>query len=142
MTIPHYDDTALERLDTDALLTVRIEQLVGRALRRQLWLMFLDHEDVQLPVLMPSEIPRRPEVESVIQFATFLTDLMAEVRASSVVFVLERFGADTINDEDRAWFQLVVEASRRAGVRMRGPFLSHDAGVRTIGPDDIDGDAG
>ena len=137
MTIPHYDDTALERLDTDALLMVRVEQLVGRALRRQLWLMFLDHDDVQLPLLMPSDIPRMPEVDSVIQFADFLTDVIAEVRASSVVFVLERFGSDDISPDDRLWFQLVLEAGRLAGVRVRGPFLSHEGGVRAIGPEDI-----
>jgi len=137
MTIPHYDDTALERLDTDALLMVRVEQLVGRALRRQLWLMFLDNDDVQLPLLMPSDIPRTPEVNSVIQFADFLTDVVAEVRATSVVFVLERFGSDTITDDDRLWLQLVTEAGRLAAVRVRGPFLSHEAGVRTVGSEDI-----
>ncbi|MET0806717.1 MAG: hypothetical protein ABWX66_04955 [Lacisediminihabitans sp.] len=137
MTIPHYDDTALERLDTDALLMVRVEQLVGRALRRQLWLMFLDHDDVQLPLLMPSDIPRTPEVDSVIQFADFLIDVVAEVRATSVVFVLERFGTDTISDDDRLWLQLVTEAGRLAGVRVRGPFLSHEGGVRTVGSEDI-----
>jgi len=137
MTIPHYDDTALERLDTDALLMVRVEQLVGRALRRQLWLMFLDHDDVQLPLLMPSDIPRTPEVDSVIQFADFLIDVAAEVRATSVVFVLERFGTDTISDDDRLWLQLVTEAGRLAGVRVRGPFLSHEGGVRTVGSEDI-----
>ena len=61
MTIP-YESTRTEPLLTDAAIESRADALVGRACRRQLWLMFLDDDGLQLPLIIPvGDHPSRPE---------------------------------------------------------------------------------
>jgi hypothetical protein len=60
MTIPHSADAPL--LLTDADVLARVQALVGRAITdRQLWIMFVDGDNRQAPVVMPvSDMPRHP----------------------------------------------------------------------------------
>src|ERR1700753_2073346 len=51
MKPPHSDETAELPLGTDSDIQARVERLVGRAIQRQLWLLFLDHLAVELPLL-------------------------------------------------------------------------------------------
>jgi len=111
--------------------------LIDRAARRQFWLMFLDDRCCQLPVVIPSAIPRRPGRGHTENLSRFLGDVVEEVDAESVVFVLERPGPDELTDSDREWLTLAAAASRDAGVRLRGPLLCFDGGLRWIGPEDI-----
>lgn len=106
-------------------------------MRRQLWLMFLDAEAFQLPLLMPSSIPRHPGKRHTDNFAHFVGDLVEELDAAAVVFVLERPGSDSLSQTDREWLGLAANACHRAGVLLRGPLLCHDGGLRWIGPEDI-----
>ena len=60
-SIPKYLDTReLSLVDDDDLLA-RVDSLLGRASSRQVWLMFLDSNDCQLPTLMPAYVPAVPE---------------------------------------------------------------------------------
>jgi hypothetical protein len=64
MTIPRFDDVRDAPLATDEEVLQRAELLLGHAIRRQLWLMFLDEDDRQLPLLMPTYVPRRRGTEA------------------------------------------------------------------------------
>lgn len=136
-TPPSFADVDNIPLDTDDAVQDRVVALLERAMRRQLWLMFLDEESFQVPLLMPSSIPRRPGKRHTENFAHFIGDLVDELDAASVVFVLERPGSDSISTSDREWLALAVEACQLAGVPLRGPLICHDAGLRWIGPEDL-----
>jgi hypothetical protein len=61
MTFTPYEETQLLPLTTDDQIERRVADLVGRAHTRQLWLLFLDEVDVQLPLLIPLEgLPLEP----------------------------------------------------------------------------------
>ncbi len=136
MPIPPFDDIALEPLTTDAAVQSRVHDLIGCALRHQLWLMFLDAGDRQLPLLMPADVPRAPEGSDLSRFAEFLRGLVETVEAASVVITLERAGDDELDDDDRAWFRLIHRAAELAEARLRGPLLAHSTGVRWIAAED------
>ncbi|UUT35523.1 hypothetical protein [Microbacterium elymi] len=56
--------TAADReapLTDDSLLTERVSHLLGQAHRRQIWMMFLDEDDVQAPLIIPcADLPSDP----------------------------------------------------------------------------------
>lgn len=106
-------------------------------MRRQLWMMFLDAKAFQLPLLMPSSIPRHPGKRHTENFAHFVSELVDELDAAAVVFVLERPGSDAMSETDREWFRLAVDGCQRVGVPLRGPLLCHDGGLRWIATEDV-----
>ena len=60
MSLP-YEETQLLPLTTDQDVERRVADLIGRANSRQLWLLFLDEFDIQLPLLIPIEgLPFEP----------------------------------------------------------------------------------
>jgi hypothetical protein len=128
-----HDRAATLPLHTDALIRERARQLVGRAIRRQLWLFFLDEHDVQLPLLVPiDDLPPLPPDEPMVG----LVALAEEVGAASVVAVLERFGDETLTPADVAWARHLRDSTTATSIRLRAILLSHRRGVRWIAPDD------
>ena len=77
MTIPNPTDAPT--LLTDADVLARVSALVGPAcVDRQLWIMFVDGDGRQTPVVMPvSEIPHRPPRRPL----TGLTEVLRSLRA-------------------------------------------------------------
>lgn len=75
MTIPNFADAPALLTDTDVLL--RVEQLVGHAVAdRTLWIMWVDGDGRQAPVVMPvEEFPRDPEPAQLDGLATVLGGL-------------------------------------------------------------------
>jgi hypothetical protein len=136
MKIPSYEDTHEQPLTTDEQVLERVTLLVRNALRRQLWLMFLDADDRQLPVLMPTDVPVRPRSSDASDLARFIHGVNDDLGASSIVVALERRGSDEISDDDRAWLRLVREAAEMAELRLRGPVLVHTRGVRWVAVED------
>jgi hypothetical protein len=135
MKTPAYEDSTLVPLSTDALVRERAAALIGRAIRRQLWVMFLDEDDVQLPVLVPIEgLPAEPEAGD--QLARALRELVDRVAAHSVVLVLERYGGEELTASDRAWASALHDATAAGAVRLRGILLSHRRGVGWVAQDD------
>ncbi len=134
---PPFTDIEDLPLDTDDALRDRVAVLLQTAMRRQIWLMFLDDRSCQLPVLIPSAIPRHPGRGHTANLSRFIAELVGELDAASVVFVLERPGSDGLSDNDREWLALAARASRDAGVALRGPLLCSDSGLRWIGPEDL-----
>lgn len=142
MPISPFDDVADVSLATDEALLERVRDLVEGAYRQQLWFMFLDEDDRQLPLLVPLDVPDRPGEDHSDPLGPFVAALVDEVRPRSVVVVLERPGPDTLTHGDREWFAVVDRACGAVGVVRRGPILAHDDGFRWIASEDLLGHAG
>ncbi len=135
MTIPSPVDGPLLLTDTDVLQRVR--QLVGPALKdRTLWLMLVDGDDRQSPVVMPiEEMPREPaELPDglIAVLREIREDLVTDQGSGSVILTLERLGSDAVLPADRAWADTLAVACKQAGTRLRGVFLSTRGGVRRL----------
>jgi hypothetical protein len=136
MTIPNPANAPL--LLTDADVLQRVEQLVGRAVAtRQLWVMFVDGDGRQAPVVMPiSDVPLRPEARVIDNLATILArlcaDLTTDTAGGTAILTLERVGRDAVLPGDRQWAAALQEACGRAGAALRGVYLSTSGGVHRI----------
>jgi len=136
MTVP-YDIAKLTALDTDAAVQERVADLIGRAVRRQVWFLFVDEGGAQLPLLLPIEDhPPLPDDDDPDRFAALL-DHMAEVSpARGVVVVLERVAGPTLSPGDLAWAGALRDAAAASALDLRGILVSHTRGVRWVAPDD------
>jgi len=136
MTIPSFDSVRDLPVASDADLAQRLSLMLATAVRRQVWLMFLDEDDRQLPVIVPNKMGTKPRSADATALATYITNLCHELNASSVVITYERRGREAITDSDRAWLLCLRNACVIAGVRFRGPFLCHNYGVIQVAPDE------
>jgi sugar phosphate isomerase/epimerase len=133
MPIP-YEETQALPLTTDQDIERRVADLIGRANSRQLWLMFLDEVDVQLPLLIPIEgLPAEPTDEQTDAVVFRIRELMGEIGASAVVMVLERYGPVALTAQDAAWVRSLERGCAEHGVTLRARLLSHRGGVRWLG---------
>jgi len=136
MKPPHYDMVRDLALTTDELLLERVRVLLDDGYRRQLWLMFLDERSRQMPLIMPTDIPRRPRPGDTVGFGEFLRALNDDVEAATIVVTLERRGSDTITEIDAEWLRLVRDSCAYAQIPARGPLLCHSRGVRWVAAED------
>ena len=117
-------------LRTDDDVARRVAALIGRATRDDtLWLLFVDGDDRQTPVLMPvEEASGPPDREMVMALGNVLEgvlpDLATAAGAGSVVFVRERLGPDFVVPADRAWAEELATMCREREIRSRGVHLS------------------
>ncbi len=113
----------------------RVFDLVGHAIRPQLWLMLLDPHGHQLSMLIPIDgIPLRPEPGSVQRFAVAINDILAQAApGGSIIVTLERPGSAALTAPDQAW---AVELAQSFGKLMpiTGLFVAHDDGVAVLSP--------
>lgn len=137
MPTSRFEDIAHVSLAADEVLLDRVRDIVEGAFRRQLWLMFLDEEHRQLPIVIPHDVPGSPNRSHRTGFRPFIAELVDEIRPTSIVAVLERPGPDIVRRGDREWFAVVDDACRAAGVVPRGPILAHDDGFRWIAAEDL-----
>lgn len=126
-------------VDSDAALEERIAHLIGRACRRQVWILFLDAASVQLPKLVAmDDYPTSPEPCGARSFASHIRRAMDELGAERIVFVWERNVGERATPVDRAWAKAMATACRDEGVPARAQLISHRAGVRWFAPDDYE----
>jgi hypothetical protein len=136
MTIPNPANAPLLLTDSDVI--ERVRQLVGPAtVARQLWIMFVDGDGRQAPVILPiSDIPLRPEASVIDNLAAVMAgmcaDLTTDVGSGSVILTLERIGRDAVLAADRQWAVALREACERAGATLRGVYVSTSGGVHRI----------
>jgi hypothetical protein len=128
----------LPPLTTDEEVLARARMVVGAACTRQLWILFVDGDGRQSPVVVPiAEVPHRPERRGLAGLARVLAGLRAELVTEhgpgAVIIVRERTGADAVLDADREWAAALAEVCRTAGVALRAAVLSTPGGVRWLG---------
>jgi len=110
-----------------AEILARVESIVERACRRQLWFLFFDAGDCQLPALVPMDIPARPEPagpgasteREVAAIASLLDEITDTTDAAWLVLVYERPGAAALRPEDSAWFAFLAEVADRTEMPVR-----------------------
>lgn len=127
-----FDDVSAVALETDSDVLARVTALVRNAIKRQVWLMFLDSDRRQLPVLLPTEIPASPGDEDAELIGSFISTMTSEVDAATVVITLERPGTPELTDTDRAWLETLSRAAEASGIPYHGPYLCHRRGVRSV----------
>jgi hypothetical protein len=122
--------TTAPPLRTDDDVARRVADLIGCAAGSdKLWLLFVDGDDRQAPVMMPVEEMSGPPDDELIAalgdvVEGILPDLATPAGVGSVVFVRERRGSDYVLPADRAWTDSLVAMCRKRGIRMRGVHLS------------------
>lgn len=122
-------DTA-PALHTDDDVDRRVADLVGRATRDDtLWLLLVDGDDRQSPVLVPiDDLPRQPDPRLLGGLGEVLEGVLPDLAtaggAGSVVFVRERLGPDGALPADRSWAEALTSMCRDRGIRVRGVHLS------------------
>lgn len=142
MTPTNYEDSALLPLTTDAEILERITGLVGRANQRQLWLMFLDESNTQLPLLIPIDaLPTEPTDVQTALVLDHVREVMGDLGASALLIVHERYAASALTAQDVAWALSLRRACEASGVDLRAQLLSYRAGVRMIEPNELGADA-
>lgn len=122
---------------TDDDVRRRVEVLVGPALRdRTLWLLFVDGDHRQAPVVMPiEELPHLPDgtitgLGSVLE--GFLPELATATGPGSVVFVRERLGPDDVLPADRVWAEVLGTMCRARRILARGTYLATPGGTQRL----------
>jgi hypothetical protein len=128
----------LPPLTTDEEVLARVRTVVGAARTRQLWILFVDGDGRQSPVVVPiADVPHRPEPRGLAGLTRVLRGLRGELVTDrgpgAVIVARERPGGDTVLDADREWAAALAEACRTAGVALRATVLSTPGGVRWLG---------
>jgi hypothetical protein len=128
----------LPPLTTDEEVLARVRTVVGAARTRQLWILFVDGDGRQSPVVVPiADVPHRPEPRGLAGLTRVLRGLRGELVTDrgpgAVIVALERPGGNTVLDADREWAAALAEACRTAGVALRATVLSTPGGVRWLG---------
>lgn len=132
-----YTDARLVPLRTDDDILDRVTSLIGRATLRQLWLLFLDADDVQLPLLVPIDgLPSDADADHCEWVARRVRDFIDAGEAAQLILVWERYASPTLTAQDAARSRSLHEACVEHSVPLRALLLSHRAGVRWIAPDD------
>ena len=136
-SIPKYLDTPDVSLADDDVLRQRIESLLGIANSRQVWLMFLDSNECQLPTLMPAYVPEQPEPDDSEWLEQMVRTVTLGIGAATVVTIFERPGSGELTSSDCAWLRMLRASGAAGSIATRGPLLCHDAGVRWVGLDEF-----
>lgn len=124
----------LQPITTDEEVLRHVTGLVGRAYRRQLWLMFLDSNDCALPVLMPIEAyPHRPTHPQLEKIADVVANMVDEVQAASVLLAWERPGPGESTRDERLWAAALGIACEVRELSVRAQLLASREGVRLFG---------
>ncbi|HEV7950713.1 MAG TPA: hypothetical protein VGP24_13190 [Glaciihabitans sp.] len=133
----HTSDDSLVPLISDTLIEDRVRTLIGRANMRQMWLLFLDEDELQLPLLIPIDgLPPAPDPSNTQTVISNIAELMGEIGATGLIIVWERYGPATLSAQDSAWATALAAACATVRVRLRAILLSHRSGVRWIGAED------
>jgi len=128
--LPHADELGSLPLTDEAAVLERVAALVRCATRRQLWFLPLDAGRRQLPLVVPVEVPRRPDDDAGRVLAGLVAALGTVAKVAEVVVVIERPGPEVTTIDDLAWLAALGEARELVDVPIVGPMLAHDAGVR------------
>lgn len=117
---PDHDMSA--PLLTDADVLDRVGSCIDQQSRdaRSLWLMFVDHDSIQLPVLVPIEgVPEHPDPADARAICKVISQVLRDaVPGGSTVIALARPGTGRLGESDRQWASALREAADE-GTRIR-----------------------
>ncbi|MDY0945074.1 hypothetical protein SOM11_03655 [Frigoribacterium sp. CFBP9039] len=114
----------------EAALAARASELLPVAIRRQLWTLFFDADDVQLPMMVPFEgISEWPSPRAVDDWGVALEAVVAEFHVAWLAFVVERPGASTASESDLAWRDALLALGATGGLVVRSVLGCSDDGV-------------
>jgi hypothetical protein len=136
MSIPTFDSVRDIPLTTDEEVAERLGLILATAIRRQIWLMFLDDDGQQLPAIIPTYVPARPRPREERGMARFVKHMADELGAATVLVTFERRAGTDLTDADRVWLRSLRSSCEQAEVAFRGPFLCHREGVRVVAPEE------
>ena len=139
MTRPHFDDIRTIPLPTDRELIPHLQVMLEEALRRQVWIMFLDEQARPLPVLIPMDVAAEPHPRDAADLVAALSCVLLDFENATLVITLERPGPAETMDRDRRWLRSLREACVASGSAFRGPFLMLGNQIRQVPPDDYIG---
>jgi hypothetical protein len=128
----HPDDVRRRPIRTETAALAILGTLLGTAIRRQLWVMFLDEHDRPLPLIVPMALPSRPGLGASAGLGTFLRDVAASEGARGVVVAYERRAREDLTDTDAVWLGTIADACTVSGLLTWGPFLCHTRGVSAV----------
>lgn len=134
-------------LTNDSDLQHALRMLLDQAIRRQMWLMFIDEQGrLGDPIMPMADYPHDPHERAQIEDLGDVTTsyaLMERARTImemtgnvSIVLVWERVGGPDVTPADRAWASAMAENARALQVPIRSQLILHDDGVRALYPDD------
>jgi hypothetical protein len=119
--IPHRTETDLVEL---------VSSLVGAAIRRQAWLMFLDQNDCPMPLIVPyADLDLEPSDEEIETYAALACGIARTTGAARILFTWERVGGPALEAAERRTLRAIAARIAEGGVPVRGVFLSHSHGV-------------
>jgi hypothetical protein len=115
----------------------RVGALIGRATIRQLWILFLDADDVQLPVLVPLDgLPPAPTSLWTNAIAAMAGESAHDAGAASIVLVWERYGPPQLSASDAEWLSALRGGLTDMNLAVRQIVVSHRTGVRLVADDE------
>ena len=126
----HFDDAHAIPLDTDDDVLERLCSLVRNAIRRQVWLMFLDRERKQPPE--DGDRGAGSGDDDAERIGDFMREVASDLDAAHVILVFERVGPPELSEPDREWMRMLAGAGERCGLPVLGPYLCHRRGVREV----------
>jgi hypothetical protein len=116
-------------LTSDAAILQRVADIVSGALRRQAWFLLLDARRCQLSIIIPVDLPQRPDDDPVQAFGRMLRTLGTIEDVAEVIVVYERPGPEVPTADDLAWLTGMQGAIESVDFPVHGPFLASDQGV-------------
>ncbi|GAA3650469.1 hypothetical protein [Microbacterium marinilacus] len=152
-TPPHRKaaERRIARLRDEPLDDARLHELIGLmlagAVRRQVWLMFLDDAARLSDVVMPlSDYPRDPSEPGVVEdlgpvtAAALLSERIRTIAEAAgcgqAVLVWEREGGEAFRAEELSWASAMAKGLQGDAPRLRAQFVLHDDGLRVLAADD------
>lgn len=108
-----------------------------RPVQRSLWFAVLDADRRLRPEIAQFEdLPTEPDTPFVARLGEIWAGLLDAPATAQLVLMLERPGAETVQNSDRAWHTALRAAANETGTRVGGFFLATSGGVRPLAPDD------
>jgi hypothetical protein len=127
------EEAARVPLESDREIEALVADLIGVALRRQVWLMFLDELQRPLSVLVPiSDLPEVLTRADVEQIALAARDIARLAGAPSVLVTWERDGSARLTADEQTAVDRLGACFAEGPVRLRAQLLSHSEGVRML----------
>ncbi|MFD1505347.1 hypothetical protein FE374_08950 [Georgenia yuyongxinii] len=124
-------------LRTDEMIERFVSDIIGHAVRRQVWSFFLDDDGMLTgPVIPVEDVPALPGAEDASGFGTLIGTAADVVEARAVILVWERPGPPMLSSADRHWLCTFHDGLTAHDVEVRAVLVSHAHGVRWARRDD------